>query len=372
MSKKRPCWQGFWASLAVAGLIALVTALALPGVSLSAIEARLEEAVNESLAKAELTGLDVNMRGQKAFITGAVGEETDKARIIKVALGADGPGGQYLGGVTSVDVKGVRVENADALPYSWGARKSASGVVLTGSIPDDATRAALMQAATEAFGAPPQDMMQVKPGAPGGDWAQVARGSLQQLAKLKRGRVRLNGTVLIVQGETDQATKSLVEQHYTQALPAPYTVLSPLDLLVEGQPLSVKGLERFNLAEASGETCQAAFAELMRGRAIEFASNSATINPVSDAFLQDIGKVARRCDQYRVLIVGHTDDEGDAAYNKDLSQRRAKAVRLRLVDLGMGAERLETSGMGEEQPLVNATTPEARQRNRRIEFTVTN
>jgi OOP family OmpA-OmpF porin len=372
MNKKRPCWLGFWASLAVAGLITLLTMFVFPDVSLRALEARLGEAVNASLAQADLSGLDVEMRGQKAFISGAVGDEADKARIIKLALKADGAGGQFWGGVTNVDVSGLRVENADALPYSWGARKSASGVVLTGSAPDEATRAALLKAAEEYFGGAPQDMMQVKAGAPGGDWALVARGALQQLAKLKRGRVRLNGTVLIVQGETDQATKTIVEQHYAQPLPAPYTVLGPLDLLVDGQPLPVKGLERFNLAEASGETCQAAFAELMRTRAIEFASNSAVINPVSDAFLQDIGKVARRCDQYRVLIVGHTDDEGDAVYNKDLSERRAKAVRLRLVDLGMGAERIETSGMGEERPLVPATTPEARQRNRRIEFTVTN
>ncbi|MDH3294963.1 MAG: OmpA family protein, partial [Acidimicrobiia bacterium] len=69
-----------------------------------------------------------------------------------------------------------------------------------------------------------------------------------------------------------------------------------------------------------------------------------------------------------VEIVGHTDDLGPEDENLILSQDRADAVKARLVELGIEETRLTARGEGEQSPLIDEDTPEARARNRRIEF----
>jgi large repetitive protein len=72
----------------------------------------------------------------------------------------------------------------------------------------------------------------------------------------------------------------------------------------------------------------------------------------------------------RVRIVGHTDSTGEDAYNKDLSSRRAKAIRTYLVGSGVDDSRLESAGMGEEFPIATNNTDDGREQNRRVEFVI--
>lgn len=71
-----------------------------------------------------------------------------------------------------------------------------------------------------------------------------------------------------------------------------------------------------------------------------------------------------------IRIEGHTDDRGNDASNKDLSQRRAEAVRTFLMERGVEGERLTAVGFGEERPKVPGTSAEAREQNRRVDFFV--
>ena len=65
-------------------------------------------------------------------------------------------------------------------------------------------------------------------------------------------------------------------------------------------------------------------------------------------------------------IVGHTDDVGDAAYNENLSRRRADAVAAYLESKGVAlADRFVTKGFGEEKPIADNKTEEGRAQNRR-------
>ena len=66
-------------------------------------------------------------------------------------------------------------------------------------------------------------------------------------------------------------------------------------------------------------------------------------------------------------IYGHTDSIGTEAYNQKLSERRARAVFNYLVDNGIDPDRLKTRGFGENIPVAPNTTPEGRQKNRRVE-----
>ncbi len=72
---------------------------------------------------------------------------------------------------------------------------------------------------------------------------------------------------------------------------------------------------------------------------------------------------------YRFEIAGHTDSVGSEAYNRDLSEKRARALKQYLMDQYHVAEnRLETIGYGESQPVADNETEQGRARNRRVVF----
>lgn len=73
----------------------------------------------------------------------------------------------------------------------------------------------------------------------------------------------------------------------------------------------------------------------------------------------------------KIIIEGHTDSEGDSAYNLRLSRDRAKAVYQFLIDEGISASRLEYEGLGDTQPLADNSTEEGRATNRRTEMRIT-
>ncbi len=72
----------------------------------------------------------------------------------------------------------------------------------------------------------------------------------------------------------------------------------------------------------------------------------------------------------RVEISGHTDNTGSAAYNLQLSERRAQSVMDYLVSHGISTERLIPKGYGSQQPIASNDSEEGRQANRRIEFKI--
>ncbi|MBI5040036.1 MAG: OmpA family protein [Gammaproteobacteria bacterium] len=70
-----------------------------------------------------------------------------------------------------------------------------------------------------------------------------------------------------------------------------------------------------------------------------------------------------------VNVVGHTDSSGTDAYNQKLSERRAASVETYLVGQGVDGALINTSGMGESQPVADNSTKEGRAQNRRVEIT---
>lgn len=69
-----------------------------------------------------------------------------------------------------------------------------------------------------------------------------------------------------------------------------------------------------------------------------------------------------------IEVAGHTDSRGSDAYNMNLSQQRAEAVRKYLVSKGIAADRLSAKGYGESQPIASNATDEDRFKNRRVEL----
>jgi len=92
---------------------------------------------------------------------------------------------------------------------------------------------------------------------------------------------------------------------------------------------------------------------------LQFRINSARLDPKTIPFLDTIGELLHREELkgYSFVVEGHTDASGSEVYNRDLSQRRAEAVRNYLVEKhGIEGQRLAIRGLGESRPM-NGTNP---------------
>ena len=102
---------------------------------------------------------------------------------------------------------------------------------------------------------------------------------------------------------------------------------------------------------------------------ILFDVNSDKVKPESYGALKEISSVLGENPDVKVQIVGHTDSDGDAAQNLDLSKRRAAAVRTMLTSqFGIADARLTTDGKGETEPIDKNETTTGKANNRRVEF----
>lgn len=101
-----------------------------------------------------------------------------------------------------------------------------------------------------------------------------------------------------------------------------------------------------------------------------FATNKTTILPESESAMQNLYELMAENPELRIRITGHTDNVGTNIDNQKLSEGRAKSVKDNLVQRGISAERIETDGKGETQPITTNDTEEGRAKNRRVEFVI--
>jgi len=102
---------------------------------------------------------------------------------------------------------------------------------------------------------------------------------------------------------------------------------------------------------------------------ITFDVNKASIKPESMGTLNMIVQVMNEKPTLKFEVGGHTDSDGDDAYNQKLSQQRAEAVKTQLIKMGIDGSRLTAKGYGESQPVNDNSSPENKANNRRVEFT---
>ncbi len=101
---------------------------------------------------------------------------------------------------------------------------------------------------------------------------------------------------------------------------------------------------------------------------ILFSKGKAALLPVAYKTLGSLAKIMRKDTALKLIITGHTDNKGTEDYNERLSLERAMAVKLFLVDQGVGSPRIQTIGKGESAPIDSNETTEGRANNRRVEF----
>jgi len=104
---------------------------------------------------------------------------------------------------------------------------------------------------------------------------------------------------------------------------------------------------------------------------LNFKTGSATITNSSFKFLDDIADYMKQNPSFSLSIVGHTDNTGSDEYNQKLSEDRAEAVKTYLIKKGVGEISISAEGKGESEPIADNNTPEGREKNRRVVFSVT-
>jgi len=103
---------------------------------------------------------------------------------------------------------------------------------------------------------------------------------------------------------------------------------------------------------------------------ITFPTDSSTVLPEFNQTLVSVALVLKEFNQTIVDVYGHTDSQGDDAYNLALSQRRAVAVATVLANQGIDQRRFFIQGKGESSPIASNATEQGRAQNRRVEISI--
>jgi outer membrane protein W/outer membrane protein OmpA-like peptidoglycan-associated protein len=107
-------------------------------------------------------------------------------------------------------------------------------------------------------------------------------------------------------------------------------------------------------------------------RAVDFEFNLSRLTSAAQQTLDEVAGALLAQPELTVEIQGHTDSIGSVAYNLNLSQRRADAVKAYLVGKGVGASTLTAKGYGKAKPIASNDTADGRTENRRVAFQITN
>jgi outer membrane protein OmpA-like peptidoglycan-associated protein len=176
----------------------------------------------------------------------------------------------------------------------------------------------------------------------------------------------------MAQGDGDRQTRDLIER----LSPAPEQMQQTRGIrmpaadpgtVAPGQPASPAAATP-PPAVAAGTTAPAGLPAA--SVTVNFASGSYALSPQAIAGLAPLGRALASPELagFRFRIEGHTDTMGDAASNMALSQRRAEAVRVLLVEgFGIAPARLTAIGLGEAQPLIRTGDERDEPRNRRVQ-----
>ena len=288
-------------------------------------------------------------------------------------------------------------------PANFHARVEHGMLILRGSLPSEASKAAILQRAQEFYGATPGhivDELAVDPRGGPVAWADNVPQVLPVLGHLtERGSIIIDGRTIVVSGQvggdgakTDvlQAIAPLTQtglELEDRILTSPYStgpfpkVLSPpapskkapsltaVSSLKAPSPQAPTSLAAPSLVEAPSPALQKTLNEILSRSSIEFKSNSTTMTGNSLATLDQLIDQLRHAPRTAIEIGGHTDKYGEPNYNIQLSRRRAEAVRRYFISHGL-TNQFTAAGYGASQPLSVAGNRAGLQRNRRIELRV--
>lgn len=225
-------------------------------------------------------------------------------------------------------------------------------VVVAGTVPDEATRVAVISRMRELYGADRVvDQLSLGSVVAPPQWQQYVQRLLSpSIKQVSHGQLSIQGNTIDIKGEVgNEAVRQQIASDMASSLNPTYTVRNGLRVAVQEQ---------------------AVVDQALANRIVEFEPGSAVLRPAALPLLDEMAAAMGKLRGRKFEVIGHTDAMGARAGNVSLSLARAQAVKAYLVGKGLPADSLATSGMGPDQPVASNATDEGRARNRRIEFRV--
>lgn len=225
-------------------------------------------------------------------------------------------------------------------------------VVISGTVPDEATRVAVISRMRALYGADRVvDQLTLGSVVAPPQWNQYVSKLLSpSLKQVSHGQLNIQGNTVDIRGEVgNEAVRQQIASDMAQSLNPTYTIRNGLRVAVQEQSV---------------------VDQTLANRIVEFEPGSAVLRqtalPILDEMAVAMGKLKGR----KFEVIGHTDASGARAANVSLSLARAQSVKTYLIGKGLPADSLAISGQGPDQPVASNSTDEGRARNRRIEFRV--
>ncbi|HIO96664.1 MAG TPA: OmpA family protein, partial [Leucothrix sp.] len=103
---------------------------------------------------------------------------------------------------------------------------------------------------------------------------------------------------------------------------------------------------------------------------VNFLTGSSSLTAQSLPILDAAAATIMKNPSIKLEISGHTDNQGNSALNKNLSQRRANTVMIHLIKRGVEAGKLVAKGYGDQNPVADNATDAGRKSNRRVELKI--
>nr|MBL8411512.1 OmpA family protein [Dechloromonas sp.] len=241
--------------------------------------------------------------------------------------------------------------NVQAQSASVAGSDEAAKVVASGTVPDEASRAAILGKLRDLYGAANVvDRLEVGGVVPPPNWTEYMTKLLNpNIKQVRKGQMQVNGTQIALKGNVaNEAMRQQVVSDMATALNPTYTVDNGLVV--------------------AGGSAQTVLDKTLSNRVVEFESGSATLTPVGQKILDEMAAAIKQIGTPKVQVIGHTDSSGNRLANIGLSLARANTVRAYLIDKGIPAESLSAVGSGPDHPVNSNDTAEGRAKNRRIEF----
>lgn len=224
-------------------------------------------------------------------------------------------------------------------------------VIASGTVPDEASRAAILGKLRDLYGAGNVvDRLEVGGVVPPSNWTENMTKIIgPNLKQVHKGQMQVNGTQIAIKGSVaNEALRQQVVSNLATSLNPTYTIDNGL--------------------VAAGGEAQNVLDKTLSNRVVEFEVGSATLTPAGRIILDEMHAAIKQIGTPKVQVIGHTDSSGSRQANIALSLSRANSVRTYLIEKGLPAENLTAVGSGPDQPVSSNDTSEGRAKNRRIEF----
>jgi OOP family OmpA-OmpF porin len=241
---------------------------------------------------------------------------------------------------------------AAGCPLSDALAQPNAPIVVTGTVPDEPTKATLLARLREVYGAERVlDQLAVGAVSTPANWSDHLQKLIGPNLKLvSRGQLKVDGNNVSLRGDVaNEAQRQQIAGEIAASLNPTYTVNNGLRVVASEQ----------GVLDAA-----------LANRIIEFESGKAALTDSGKAILDQMSVALLRLRDKRVEVIGHTDNAGSRAGNLSLSQARAEAVKEYMAGRGVKPELIAVSGEGPDRPVADNRTAEGRARNRRIEFKV--